>query len=348
MAVLPSKNVITTSERLYRAMLILYPKPFRQIYTQEMVQTFRDCCREALQDGETWKFIHLWSFVLYDLLITACNERIRSYITLLKRLLGIEKEYTMLDHLINLDFALRTDVGQKRSTNEDNMTSVIPQDPQILAKKGALFVVADGMGGHTKGEVASEMAVSGVSTMYYQQEEEDIPVALIQAIQSANQSICKESEGKSAKDSMGTTCIAAVLRGDTAYIANVGDSRAYIVSQGQVRQISHDHSPVAELLRAGKITKEEARNHPERNVIFRCLGTQSEVEVDVFAEPVQKGDILVLCTDGLSALVEEDELLSIVEQYDPEESVSQLIERANERGGPDNITAVIARIGYAA
>jgi len=286
--------------------------------------------------------------MLYDLLITACSERLRSGIALLKQWFHMEKEYTMLDHLLNFDVALRTDIGLKRATNEDNMTSVVPQDPQILTKKGALFVVADGMGGHSKGEVASAMAVNGVSTLYYQHDDEDIAATLVEAIRSTNQSICKESSGESPTHSMGTTCIAAVLRGDTAYIANVGDSRAYIVSRGQVRQISQDHSQVADLLRAGTITKEEARTHPERNVIYRSLGCQSDVEVDLFTEPVQQGDILVLCTDGLSSLVDEDELGAIVEQYPPEESVSQLIARANERGGADNITAVVARIGHAA
>jgi serine/threonine protein phosphatase PrpC len=140
---------------------------------------------------------------------------------------------------------------------------------------------------------------------------------------------------------MGTTCVAAVLRGNMAYIANVGNSRAYLVRKGQVKQVSQDHSWVAEQVRAGLLTEDQARTHAQRNVITRSLGTQADVEIDVFHEQLEEKDLLVLCTDGLSDLVGDDEILRIVDQSTPQESVYHLVEIANAKGGPDNITAIV-------
>lgn len=143
---------------------------------------------------------------------------------------------------------------------------------------------------------------------------------------------------------MGTTCVAAVLRGATAYIANVGDSRGYLVRKGHVRQITQDHSWVAEQVRLGQMSEEEARCHGMRNIITRSLGPFPEVEVDIFVEPVEEGDALVLCSDGLSGMVSDHEITSIVENFGPQESVYRLVECANEQGGIDNITAIVARV----
>src|SRR5712692_10440016 len=230
---------------------------------------------------------------------------------------------------LRLDPAQLTDVGRKREHNEDNMAYVIPKDPQVMAMKGALFIVADGMGGHAAGEVASEIAVDTVSNAYYMDDNEDVITPLLQAIKRANLAIHQ---------------LAAELRGNMAYIANVGDSRAYLVRGSQVRQITQDHSWVAEQVRAGLLTEDQARTHGQRNVITRCLGTQPDVEVDVFLEPLQESDCLVLCTDGLSGLISDEEVMGIVEQSVPQESVYHLVERANENGGPDNITAIVVRV----
>ena len=245
---------------------------------------------------------------------------------------------------LRLDVAQLTDVGRKREHNEDNMAYVIPKDPQVMAKKGALFIVADGMGGHAAGEVASEIAVDTVSSMYYQDDSDDLAVSLMHAIKRANASIHQRAAENMSRSGMGTTCVTAVLRGDMAYVANVGDSRAYFIRNGQVRQVSQDHSWVAEQVRAGILTEDQARTHAQRNVITRCLGTQADVEIDVFAEPLQEGDSLVLCTDGLSGLVSDEDLQRIVNQFVPQESVYHLVERANENGGPDNITAIVVHV----
>ena len=245
---------------------------------------------------------------------------------------------------LRLDVAQLTDVGRKREHNEDNMAYVIPKDSQVMAKKGALFIVADGMGGHAAGEVASEIAVDTVSNAYYQDDSEDVATSLEHAIKRANALIHQRAAENMLRSGMGTTCVAAVLRGSVAYIANVGDSRAYFVRNGQVKQISQDHSWVAEQVRAGLLTDDQARTHAQRNVITRCLGTQADVEIDVFTEQLEEGDSFVLCTDGLSGLVSDDEIRRIIDQYVPQESVYHLIERANENGGPDNITAIVIRV----
>jgi len=245
---------------------------------------------------------------------------------------------------LRLDVAQLTDVGRKREHNEDNMAYVIPKDEQVMTKKGALFIVADGMGGHAAGEVASEIAVDTVSNVYYQDDSDDVAVSLLHAIRRANASIYQRAAENMLRTGMGTTCVAAVLRGNMAYVVNVGDSRAYLLHGSQVKQISQDHSWVAEQVRAGLLTEDQARTHAQRNVITRCLGTQAEVDIDVFQEELNDGDSLVLCSDGLSGLISDEELRRIVDQYLPQESVYHLVERANLNGGPDNITAIVVRI----
>ena len=246
--------------------------------------------------------------------------------------------------LLRLDVAQLTDVGRKREHNEDNMAYVIPKDPQVMARKGALFIVADGMGGHAAGEVASEIAVDTVSNAYYQDENDDVQTSLLQSIRRANAAIHQRAAENMLRSGMGTTCVAAVLRGNLAYIANIGDSRAYFVRKARIYQISQDHSWVAEQVRAGLLTEEQARTHAQRNVITRSLGTQPDVEIDLFREVLEEGDTLVLCSDGLSGLVNDEELLRTIDQFVPQESVYHLVERANENGGPDNITAIVARV----
>jgi serine/threonine protein phosphatase PrpC len=245
---------------------------------------------------------------------------------------------------LRLEVAQLTDVGRKREHNEDNMAYVIPKDPQVMAKKGALFIVADGMGGHAAGEVASEIAVDTVSNVYYQDDSDDAASSLLHAIKRANALIHQRAAENMLRSGMGTTCVAAVLRGNMAYIANVGDSRAYLVRNGQVKQVSQDHSWVAEQVRAGLLTEDQARTHAQRNVITRCLGTQADVEIDVFPEQLEDKDALVLCTDGLSGLVSDDEIRRIVGQSVPQDSVYHLVQRANENGGPDNITAIVISV----
>ena len=179
---------------------------------------------------------------------------------------------------LQLDVAQLTDVGRKRPHNEDNMAYVIPKDTQLMAKKGALFIVADGMGGHAAGEVASEIAVDTVSSEYYKDSNDVADESLLHAIKRANTLIHQRAAENLMRTGMGTTCVSAVLRGNAAYIANVGDSRAYLVRAGQMRQISHDHSWVEEQVRAGLLTSDQARSHAQRNVITRALGQRHRLQ----------------------------------------------------------------------
>ena len=245
---------------------------------------------------------------------------------------------------LRLDIGQLTDVGRERPDNKDNMAYVIPKDEQMMTRKGVLFIVADGRHDHPAGETASEIAVDTVTMTYYQDDSEEIALSLMNAIKRANTIIHQRAAENMLRSGMGTTCVSAVLRGHIAYVANVGDSRAYVIRHGQVRQVSQDHSWVEEQVRAGLLTRDQARSHAQRNVITRCLGTQVDVEVDVFTEELEDGDCLILCTDGLSGSVYEDDLRCIVEQYVPQESVYHLVERANENGGPDNITAIVVRV----
>ena len=243
-----------------------------------------------------------------------------------------------------LSIAQRTDVGRQRHHNEDNVAYIVPKNAMLQAKKGALFIVADGMGGHAAGEVASEMAVSTVSTLYYQDNDSDIAASLLRSIKYTNAVIYQRAREQVEHNGMGTTCVAAVLLDDRVYIANVGDSRAYLVRRGWVRQISQDHSWVAQQVRTGVMTETEARTHQLRNMITRSLGSLPQVEVDIFIEQVQEGDTLVLCSDGLSGMISDSEIAQIVERYSPQECVHHLIEQANAHGGMDNITVLVARV----
>ncbi|MGZ3599497.1 MAG: PP2C family protein-serine/threonine phosphatase, partial [Ktedonobacterales bacterium] len=223
----------------------------------------------------------------------------------------------------------------------------VPEDQDLLRARGALFVVSDGMGDHSRGEVASELAIHSVKEAYYQDRENDIPTALVRAVEHANAAICQENAADKARGAsrsdMGATCVAAVLHEHMLYAANVGDSRVYVLHEGRLRQITRDHSLVAQLVERGELSAAEMRTHEMRNLIYRALGF-ADVEVDLFTEPVEAGDTLILCTDGLCGVVPDEELQAVVEQYGPEESVQHLIARANEAGGPDNITAIVVRV----
>lgn len=334
------------SAQIYRLLLYCYPASFRRAYMPEMMQAFRDCQREALQQRGRRGLLHLWQAMLRDLVLTVSVEYGRVCLTWLKHLFAIEER--QLQFVMTITFAQKTDIGRRRPTNEDTMISVLPHDPQQLQEKGALFVVADGLGGHTGGEQASQIAVDTVKEVYYQDDADDRAVALQRAIQEANARIHQQNLARSPQPSpqgiMGTTCVAAVLLDESVYIANVGDSRAYIMRGDEMKQITLDHSVVANELREGLITKEQVQDHPQRHMIFRCLGEEAMVEVDIFAEQTQAGDKLLLCTDGLCGLVDDDELRMIVQRYDIHESVQRLIDRANELGGSDNITAVVAQV----
>jgi protein phosphatase len=229
-----------------------------------------------------------------------------------------------------------TDVGKTRDHNEDSFGFGSPEQAERL---GDLLVVCDGMGGHAAGEIASKIGVETILAIYYGEASEDRAHVLEQAFEQANEQIFARGNG-----SMGTTGVAALLLHDALHIANVGDSRAYLIRDGEIRQISRDHSFVGDQVAAGLITADQARSSPHRNVITRALGYQSGVTVDMFRWPLQIDDIIVLCSDGLHGLVSDTEIAQIAGEADPDAAVHQLIDLANSRGGTDNITVAIARV----
>lgn len=229
-----------------------------------------------------------------------------------------------------------TDVGKTRDHNEDSFGVGAPDQAERL---GDLLIICDGMGGHAAGEVASKIGVETILSIYYGEASEDRAHVLEQAFEQANERIYARGNG-----SMGTTGVAALLLHDALHIANVGDSRAYLIRDGEIRQISRDHSFVGDQVAAGLITADQARSSPHRNVITRALGYQSGVTVDLFRWPLQIDDIIVLCSDGLHGLVSDAEIARIAGEATPDDAVHQLIDLANSRGGTDNITVAITQV----
>jgi protein phosphatase len=255
----------------------------------------------------------------------------------------------------------RTDVGRTREHNEDSFvvadltTDNATLEPQVrrhvAGPKGSLFMVADGMGGAAAGEIASAMAVEVVlgelRTQWLGAASWDAELfvrAIKRATKTANEQINSFAASHPEYRGMGTTATIAGLLGDTLYLAQVGDSRAYLVRQGVARQITKDQSLMQKLIEAGELTEEEAEHSERRNIILQALGPDSNVKVDLTHQVVRRGDILVLCSDGLSGQVCKDDIAAVVaREPDLETACNLLVQRANEAGGPDNITVIVAR-----
>jgi Tol biopolymer transport system component/serine/threonine protein phosphatase PrpC len=239
-----------------------------------------------------------------------------------------------------------THPGQIRELNEDAIGT--PEEMRVLAdrrvNRGELLVVADGMGGHAAGEVASQLAITTVYEEYYNDSSPDLGAGLKRAVEKANSRIHAEGSSDPGKHGMGTTLVAALIHGSRLIVANVGDSRAYLVRRGQIRQISRDHSWVAQSVAAGLISEEQARHHAQRSLVLRALGQKPEVEVDIFYMRVRPGDAVVLCSDGLSNEVGDGEIAQVVGGGSAWEGAADLVALANGRLGRDNISAVVAKI----
>lgn len=239
---------------------------------------------------------------------------------------------------------LRTDVGKLRSENQDFGTFTTPDEEAGRQPGGRLMIVADGMGGHRGGATASRLAAETVKAQYLGGENQDIPAALRDALIRANTRIFHEAQSNPDLRGMGTTTSALVIREGKGWFAHVGDSRIYLVRGDDIRQLTDDHSLVATMVREGLLTSQEAENHPRRNVLQRSMGVGEEVEVDVRGPlDLQDGDTFILCSDGLHGVVNESELKEVA-GLPLEEAADQFIKRALERGGPDNITVIVARV----
>ena len=232
-----------------------------------------------------------------------------------------------------------TDVGQKRKMNQDYVFATA--DP--VGNLPNLFVVADGMGGHNAGDYASSHAVTSM-VEEIRQDADFNPVKVIRhAIECVNTEILTQAQQDEKLRGMGTTIVAATIVGHYAYVANVGDSRLYLVNQ-QILQVTKDHSLVQEMVRMGEINAEQARNHPDKNIITRAVGTSDHVEADFFEVEITADDTILLCTDGLTNMVRDDEILDIIKKYDNAQAATmQLVKEANANGGRDNITVMIIK-----
>ncbi|MEN2982997.1 MAG: PP2C family serine/threonine-protein phosphatase [Thermus sp.] len=234
----------------------------------------------------------------------------------------------------SLAFALETHPGLKRPKNEDALG-------YTLTPWGGVFVVADGMGGHRTGEVAARLAVETI--LAHLKEGEPSPRALLQAFEEANARIHGEAQ-RPENRGMGTTATCLLLDLPYALLAHVGDSRAYLLRQGELTLLTEDHSWVAERVRQGLLTPEEARTHRWRNVITNALGSFPQARVDLLGLKLEPGDVFLLCTDGLSGVLDERTLGEVLRHFPPQEAASRLVALANEWGGPDNISAIVVRV----
>jgi protein phosphatase len=235
-----------------------------------------------------------------------------------------------------------TDVGRVRRSNEDSV---------YCSAEDGVFVVADGMGGHAAGEVASAIASEWIAerlcgacmTMELDQVEDRFRTAFVEA----GREILRQAAENTAQLGMGTTATVLLLRADGEYIiGHIGDSRAYLVRDGAIKQVTRDHSWVQEQVDRGMITPEQAKNHPQSNIITRALGTEAYPTPDLYNGDVQAGDVFLLASDGLTDMVSEERMHTVIEEEeDPDRCVGRLVREANLAGGMDNISALVARIG---
>ena len=229
-----------------------------------------------------------------------------------------------------------TDVGKKRTTNQDYVYAC--KEP--VGNLPNLFIVADGMGGHNAGDFASRYAVECFLD-YIQTSKKDALIRMVdEGIKYANQKIIEKAQEDPALKGMGTTMVVAYIEDDQLFVANIGDSRLYLLDK-TINQVTEDHSFVATLVRAGELTPEQARKHPDKNIITRAIGAVADAKVDFFEVDLEKGDRIVMCSDGLSNMVDEDVIYDIVKNTYIGDVVDELIEEAKMNGGSDNIAVIV-------
>lgn len=235
---------------------------------------------------------------------------------------------------MNYRIGAKTDVGRRREVNED---SFLVHEP--------LFVVADGMGGHVAGDIASSTAVDTIKEESSSASAEDMNT-LARLVLGANSRIWEKAQSDPTLRGMGTTCTLLMLDSSSAHIAHVGDSRAYLLREGKLTQVTEDHTLVGRMVKEGRLSADEAERHPQRSIVTRALGVDSEVEVDLMTVDLQEGDRILICSDGLSSMIDSDAIASVLtKESDPQVAAERLIDAANEAGGEDNITVVIVDIG---
>ena len=239
-----------------------------------------------------------------------------------------------------------TDIGLVKEENQDYHTWY-PRDGRVIGHEGGLLILADGMGGHASGAEASEMATNTLLDIYRRHQSDPVVKTLERGFHEANRILFEKSAEMLTAKGMGTTLVAAFLKGPKLQFAHVGDSRGYLINNAGISQFTEDHSYVASLVKAGVIAPEEAKDHPESHVITRAIGLQETVSVDTSRQPLnlKKGDYVLLCCDGLWGVVPDDKILACIrEDLEPARISENLVNQAVDNGGPDNITVVTARI----
>jgi protein phosphatase len=246
----------------------------------------------------------------------------------------------------SLIYCDRTDIGRRRSNNQDSKAVLPPSGPQQYRTRGWLFIVADGMGAHAAGEEASRIAAERVPLVYEKFSGRSPPLALRRSIEQTNAEINAKGEGAAEFKGMGTTCTSLVILPRGALVGHIGDSRAYRIRGTTIEQLSRDHSLVWELESSGGLTREQAAGAAPKNIITRSMGPHPHVEVDLEGPfPVEDGDVFLLCSDGLSGQVTDEEIGLVAAELEPREAADALIGLTLVRGAPDNVTIVIARAG---
>ena len=258
----------------------------------------------------------------------------------------------MSESLLNwedyLQVASASDVGMRRATNQDNLCVTMASSMEHWQRKGHVFIVADGMGAHAAGELASKLAIDHIPHLYTKFNDASAPEAMKLAVQGANAEIHRRGQANEEFHNMGTTCSILSILPQGAVCAHIGDSRVYRLTQNKIEQLTFDHSLVWEMRLAGQLTAEEERmGKVPKNVITRSLGPYAECKVDLEGPfPVQVGDTFLLCSDGLTAVISDTEIGSILANMTPDEAVTVLVDLANLRGGPDNITIVVVKVTH--
>lgn len=230
-----------------------------------------------------------------------------------------------------------TDIGNTREMNQDYLYS----SEESVGKLPNLFLVADGMGGHKAGEFASRYVVEHIVRFIKESKEEEAVGILSESIETANRKLKEYADAHQQMRGMGTTIVAAVIQGRTLLVANVGDSRLYIVGD-EITQVTQDHSLVQEMVRLGQMDPQSAKNHPDKNIITRAVGVSEKVKIDIFERQLRAGEYIILCSDGLTNMVEDSVILQILHGAGSlSDKAERLIELANKNGGKDNITVII-------
>ena len=249
-----------------------------------------------------------------------------------------------LKALAKCTVAAKTDLGRIRENNEDKFEFYIPDDEATLAARGQVFVVCDGMGGHAAGQIASELACKTFIDVYLNHPAADVKDALVESVAAANRYVFLVSRSVAARKGMGTTMTSMVLLQNKAYVAQVGDSRAYRLRDDILTQITEDHTYMHEMIRMGVLTPEQAAVHPQKHVITRAIGIDETVQCDVYEFEIHEGDTYFLCSDGVLNHVEDDQIQQILSSNGPAAATWKMVGAALLGGGSDNTTAIVVHV----